>query len=91
MLWQEWWVWIAAGVVLGILEVMVSGFILLGFAAGGVLTGLLILLGVLGPSLPWTLLAFALASLLAWAGLRALFGVRRNEVKIWHKDINDHR
>lgn len=91
MLWQMWWTWIAAGVALAILEVVVSGFILLGFAVGAVLTGVLILLGVLGDSLPWILLAFSLASLVGWAVLRAIFGVRRDEVKIWHKDINDHR
>lgn len=90
MLWQTWWIWMAAGVALAFLEVMVSGFILLGFAVGAVLTGLLILLGLLGPSLSWILLAFALASLVAWALLRAMLGVRR-EVKIWHKDINDNR
>ncbi len=91
MLWQTWWVWMVAGVVLAILEVMVSGFVLLGFAVGAVLTGLLILLGLLGASLSWILLAFALASLVAWAVLRAVFGVRRDEVKIWHKDINENR
>ena len=51
-MWHEWWVWIAAGVVLAILEVMVSGYVLLGFAAGAVLTGVLLALGVLGGSLP---------------------------------------
>ena len=37
-LWQEWWVWGVAGVVLAILEVMIPGFILLGFAIGALLT-----------------------------------------------------
>jgi membrane protein implicated in regulation of membrane protease activity len=91
MLWQAWWIWIAAGVVLAMLEVLVSGFVLLGFALGAVLTGALILLGLLGQSLAWIVLAFALASLACWALLRAVFGVRRSEIKIWHKDINDHR
>jgi len=90
MLWQAWWLWISAGVVLAILEVVVPGFILLGFAIGAVLAGILILLGILGQSLPWLLLAFALASLVAWAALRAIFGVPRDEVKIWRKDINDN-
>ena len=42
-LWQEWWVWMAGGAVLAILEVAVSGFVLLGFAIGA---ALIILAGV---------------------------------------------
>ena len=34
MMWHEWWVWIAAGVVLAILEVVVSGYVLLALPPG---------------------------------------------------------
>jgi len=80
---------VAAGFVLGILEVAVPGFIFLGFAIGAVVTGGLIWAGVLGANLPFLLLVFALASLAGWVALRQLFGVRKGQVKIWDRDIND--
>jgi len=89
-LWQEWWVWLTAGVVLAIIEVALPGFIFLGFAGGAVLTGIALWLGLLGSSLSALLLVFALASLGAWAALRAIFGRRHGQVKIWEKDINDN-
>lgn len=89
MLWQEWWVWMIAGAVLGILEVVIPGFILLGFAIGAALTGLLLWAGVLGGSLAALLLVFAVASLIAWLILRKVAGIRRGQVKLWHHDIND--
>lgn len=89
MLWQEWWVWMIAGAVLGILEVVIPGFILLGFAIGAALTGLLLWAGVLGGSLAALLLVFAVASLIAWLALRKVAGVRRGQVKVWNHDIND--
>ncbi|HQY44561.1 MAG TPA: hypothetical protein PK450_10320 [Paracoccaceae bacterium] len=89
-LWQEWWVWIAAGVVLAILEVVVSGYVLLGFAVGAVLTGLLTWGGVIGTSLSVMLLVFALASLGGWLVLRKVFGLPKDNVKIIHHDINQN-
>lgn len=89
-LWQEWWVWIAAGVVLAILEVVVSGYVLLGFAVGAVLTGLLIWAGAIGTSLSGMLLVFAVASLVAWLVLRKVFGLPKDNVKIIHHDINQN-
>jgi len=88
MMWHEWWVWIAAGVVLAILEVMVSGYVLLGFAAGAVLTGVLLALGVLGGSLPVMLFVFAVASLVAWVLFTKAFGLPNDNVKVIHHDIN---
>lgn len=88
--WQEWWVWLVAAAVLGILEVFLPGFILLGFAIGAALTGILLWLGVLGPSLAWLLLVFALGSLVAWITLRSLAGVRKGQIKHWDRDINDN-
>jgi inner membrane protein len=85
-----WWVWIVAGFALGVLEVIVPGFIFLGFAIGAVIVGILVGLGVLGGAVPVSFAVFALASLLAWLGLRKSMGVRAGQVKIWHKDINDN-
>lgn len=86
----SWWVWIVAGFALGVLEVLVPGFIFLGFAIGAVLTGVLVGIGVLGVSPPLMLLAFAVLSVAAWLGLRATIGVHEGQVKVWDKDVNDN-
>ncbi len=92
MIWQVWWVWIAAGFGLGIVEVAVPGFIFLGFAGGAILTGILIWLGILAQSSLSVLLAvFAFASLAVWLGLRAVLGKRAGQVKLWDRDINDNQ
>lgn len=90
VLWQEWWVWIVLGVTLAVAEVMLPGFILLGFAIGAAIVGLLLLIGLLGGNLYVLILIFALASLIAWIALRRLVGVRKGQVKIWDRDINDN-
>lgn len=84
-----WWVWIVAGFALGVLEVIVPGYIFLGFAIGAVLVGIAVGLGMLGGNLPVLLFAFALASLIAWLALRRTMGVREGQVKLWDRDIND--
>lgn len=89
MIWSLWWVWVAGGFALGILEVLMPGYIFVGFAIGAALTGALVWLGVMGSNLPALLVVFALASLAAWAVLRRAFGLRRGQVKIWDRDIND--
>ena len=86
----SWWVWVVAGFALGVLEVLVPGFIFLGFAIGAVLTGVLVGLGVLGGSLSLMLLAFAVVSLVVWLVLRATIGVQKGQVKVWDKDVNDN-
>ncbi|WP_442954451.1 NfeD family protein [Pararhodobacter sp.] len=88
-----WWVWVAAGLALAILEVVVPGYIFVGFALGAVLTGVLIGLGL--PGSGWmlatplnALLVFALMSLACWLILRRVLG-RRGQSKRIHHDIND--
>ena len=86
----SWWVWVVAGFALGVLEVLVPGFIFLGFAIGAVLTGVMVGIGVLGGSASLMLLVFAVLSVAAWLGLRATIGVQKGQVKIWDKDVNDN-
>ena len=86
---QVWWAWVVAGFALGVLEVIVPGFIFLGFAIGAVVTGGLIGVGILVGGPPLLLMVFAALSVVAWLGLRRVMGVREGQVKIWHKDIND--
>jgi inner membrane protein len=91
MMWAVWWVWIVAGFALGVLEVLVPGFIFLGFSIGAVVTGILVGLGLAPASLPALILIFAVVSLVAWFVLRRTMGVREGQVKVWDKDINDHK
>ena len=86
----SWWVWVAAGVALGCLEVILPGYIFLGFALGAMGTGALIALGVLGAGLAVRLAVFAGLSLAAWLIMRRAFGLRRGQVKLWDRDINDN-
>lgn len=93
-MWTIWWVWLAGALILGVLEVFVSGYILLGFAIGAAITGILLAVG--GPlagfmigSLPATSLIFAVLSLIAWIFLRRVVGVRAGQIKIWDRDINE--
>ena len=89
MWWQEGWVWIVAGIGLAVLEVLAPGYVFLGFAVGAAAIGASLWLGLLGGSFAMLVLAFALVSLLAWAILRRIFGMRAGQVKIWHDDVND--
>lgn len=89
-----WWVWVSAGVVMGIVEVFIPGFFFLGFSVGAVITGLVLLAGGpfaawLGASLPFTLLFFAVLSLISWIVLRRIVGVRKGQLKVWDRDINE--
>ncbi len=88
MIWQEWWVWAAAGIGLAILEMLVPGFIFLGFAIGAAAVSLLVLVG---PSigLPALLVSFAIISIAAWLIMRRAFGVRGGQSKRFDTDINE--
>ncbi|HHX88677.1 MAG TPA: hypothetical protein GX700_02710 [Paracoccus sp.] len=90
----EWWVWAAAGLALGILELLVPGYVFVGFALGAVLTGAMIGLGL--PGSGWmvaqplnTLLVFALLSLAAWVILRRTLGTRQGQSRRFTRDINE--
>lgn len=84
-----WWAWLAAALVLAILEVLAPGFVFLGFAIAAAVVGL----ALLGPmqllSLPMLLLVFAALSLVTWLLLRRLFSLPKGQVKTFDHDIND--
>ncbi|WP_146346881.1 NfeD family protein [Phaeobacter marinintestinus] len=88
-LWNLWWVWIAAALVLGILEVLAPGFVFLGFAFGALAVGLLLLNTGFGLSLSVLLLIFAALSLVAWLAMRRFFALPKGQVKTFDSDIND--
>jgi len=90
----EWWLWASAALVLAVAEVILPGFVLLGFAIGAGVVALILLVG--GPlavwlagSLPVLLLVFAVISLVAWLGLRRWLGVYKNQVRTFDHDINE--
>lgn len=85
----SWWAWVVLGFALGVLEILAPGYIFLGFAIGAVLTGVVVGLGVTA-GVPALILIFAIASVIAWLVLRRTMGVRRGQVKIWDRDINDN-
>ena len=87
---NEWWVWMVAALVLAIAEVLIPGWIFLGFAVGAFFLGAMIWLSIAaGLTLAWSLVIFAVLSLVAYILLRQMFGIRRGQVKIWDRDIND--
>lgn len=95
MMLSTWWLWALGAVVLAILEVVVPTYILLGFAVGaggvsiGLLTGLLAGLAASAHGVAWLAVIFAVCSLLAWLGLRALFGKPGGGAQTFDKDVND--
>ena len=84
-----WWVWLAAALVLSILEVLAPGFVFLGFAIGSGIVGLLLL----GPAARFSpallLLICAALSLASWLVLRRVFALPTGQVKTFDGDIND--
>jgi len=94
-MWAAWWVWGVAAVGLAIGEVLIPGFVLLGFAIGAAVVALILLVGGplavwLGGSLPLLLLVFSVVSLVSWLALRRWVGVYRGQVKTFDHDINDN-
>lgn len=88
-IWSLWWVWAAAALALGILEVLVPGFVFLGFAVGALAVALLLLNTGLAAGLPLLLLIFAALSLAAWLVMRRVFAGPRGQVQTFDDDIND--
>ncbi len=88
MAWQIWWVWAAAALALAIFEMLVPGYIFLGFAIGAAVVSVLLWAGA-SFSLPWLLVIMAGVALLSWLVLRQVFGIRKGQVKIIRHDINE--
>lgn len=86
-LWQLWWVWAAAALILAILETVLPGFVLLGFACGAALVALLVLLP-LDLGLSALLAIFVLFSLLAWIVLRRALRRPDDQTRVIREDIN---
>jgi membrane protein implicated in regulation of membrane protease activity len=89
-----WWVWLAGGFGLAILEVLVPGYIFAGFALGAAGTGIWMGLGL--PGSGWmaagavnALTVFAGLSVVSWLALRQGMGLRKGQVKRVEHDVNE--
>ena len=83
-----WWVWICAALALGVLELLLPGYIFLGFAIGAM--GMAVAVFVLPVAkVPALLAMFALLSLIGWIALRLLFRHRSGGPRIVTRDINE--
>lgn len=88
-LWTLWWVWMSAALILATLEVLIPGYIFLGFALGAAAMGVLILLGISATGFALTFAIFAALSLVSYLAMRRFFRLRKGQVKVWDTDIND--
>jgi len=87
-LWQLWWVWMAGALLLAIIEIVLPGFLALGFAVGAALVGLLLVVAPGALGLPLLLALWAVLSLAAWAVLRRLFRLDDGQVRRVRGDVN---
>ena len=88
-MWATWWVWVVAGFALGVVEVLVPGFIFLGFAIGAVIAAALVLgfhiktLGPLTQPVFWleslAIWAFGISWLVKGEAIQALVGLLRKQ------------
>ncbi|MDB2407654.1 hypothetical protein N9W17_03890 [Jannaschia sp.] len=93
----SWWVWALAAALLGIVEMLAPSYLALGFAIGAGLIATGLLTGVLGAvvglaggyGLGALLVIFAALSLIAWLGLRRVFGPPGGDVQTFDEDVND--
>ena len=84
-----WWVWLAAALVIGLAEVLLPGFIFLGFAIAAVLmSGVVLVAPDLGA--PALLAIYGGTAVLCWIGLRVVFKKQSSGARIVTRDINDN-
>lgn len=89
MLWLNGWLWIIAALILAGLELAVPGWVFLGMAVAVAMMGLLLLADIWTAALPLTLVVTAILSGIVWLVLRRIVGIRKGQVRIWDRDIND--
>jgi len=80
---ETWWAWVAFGIILMLLELMMPSYLFLGFGFGAIVTGITLALGNL-------MLLFTIASLISWILLRQIFKLPKENVQTFDHDINDN-
>ena len=86
---ETWWAWVAFGILLMLLELIVPAYLFLGFGFGAVVAGIVLALGI-AISAQYLMLLFAIASLISWVLLRQVFKLPSGSVKLFNRDINDN-
>ena len=86
---ETWWAWVAFGIVLILLELMMPSYLFLGFGFGSIVTGITLALGIT-MSAQYLMLLFAIASLISWVLLRQFFKLPKGNVQTFDHDINDN-
>ncbi|MCG6904782.1 MAG: hypothetical protein LJE68_19085 [Rhodobacter sp.] len=89
MMFGIWWVWLSVALALALVEIVLPGFIFLGFAIGA--AALAVIVAVIGMPFgaPVAVALFAGLSLIAWIALRVIFRNQRSRARIIRHDIND--
>ena len=90
MTWDNGWLWLIAALVRALLELFAPAWVFLGIAISVAIMGLVLLIGLWTGGLPMALIATAILSGLIWYLLRRLAGVRKDQVRVWDRDINDN-
>lgn len=90
MNWDSGWIWLIIAAVLALLELLAPGYVFLGVAVSCAVVGLALLAGLTSPGLPLLLILIAILSGVVWLILRRVMGVRKGQVRIWDRDINDN-
>lgn len=84
-----WWVWVSIALALGMVELLVPGFIFLGFAIGA-----LVMAGIVAAftltNIPALIALFAGLSLIAWIALKMMFRSQSSGARIVTRDINEN-
>ena len=83
-----WWVWICTALALGVLELLLPGYIFLGFAIGALAMAVAVFV-LPATHVPALLAMFALLSLIGWIVLRLLFRRQSSGARIVTRDINE--
>lgn len=85
------WLWIVVVFVLGVLEILLFGWIFLGMVIVMGLMGIVILLGLWIVGLLLMLVVIVVLLGLCWLVLCCIFGSSWGDVWVWMCDINDYK
>jgi len=86
---ETWWAWVAFGIVLMLLELMMPSYLFLGFGFGAIVTGITLALGMT-MSARYLMLLFSIASLISWVLLRQVFKLPKENVQTFDQGLNDN-
>ena len=86
---ETWWAWVAFGIVLMLLELMMPSYLFLGFGFGAIVTGITLALGMT-KSAQYLMLLFSIASLSSWVLLRQVFKLPKENVQTFDQGLNDN-